>query len=369
MYVEGLKLVNFKNYENQTLEFSPKLNCFVGDNGMGKTNLLDALHYLSMSKSHYSLPDKSVVRHGEDFFRLEGLFNRKTKKEKIVCKYKHRSKKVIERNKVEYKKFADHIGFLPLVMVCPDDSSLITGGSEIRRQYIDLLLVQIDPSYLNHLMYYNKVLLQRNSFLKQYTHPSEIDFSLLQVYDHQLIEPAQYIHEKRKSGLKRLKPVFHHYYKIISGNKEKVDFEYFSFLNEHPLVELLNQSKEKDVWLQRTTKGIHKDDLKLMIDDYSVKKIASQGQLKSYLLALKLAQYELLREESEVTPLLLLDDIFDKLDNKRVKQLLELLVSCDFGQIFITDTHKSRILDIVKSLDTDYSQFIVSNGSVLIDIQ
>jgi DNA replication and repair protein RecF len=362
MHLKQLKLTNFKNYDSQTLEFSARLNCFVGENGMGKTNLLDAMHYLCMCKSHFLLPDKLVIRHGEDFFRMEGAFNRKEKKEMVVCKYQARSRKVIERNKVAYQRFSDHIGLLPMIMITPDDTLLITEGSENRRQYIDVLLVQLDSTYLNYLIIYNKVLQQRNAFLKTHKHPQEIDYDLLAVYNQQLLAPAQYIYERRALILEQLKPVFQSYYKAISGDKEQVSFEYNSQLKDKSLKDLLEESEEKDAWLQRTTKGIHKDDIKLQINDYPVKKFASQGQLKSYLLALKLAQYELLRQESEVAPLVLLDDIFDKLDDKRVGHLLQLLLERDFGQIFITDTHQSRIAEIVGKLDSDFKQFTVVNG-------
>jgi len=268
----------------------------------------------------------------------------------------------MERNKVAYTRFADHIGLLPMIMITPDDTLLITEGSENRRQYIDVLLVQLDKVYLNHLMAYNKVLQQRNAFLKQYKHPSEIDFTLLEIYNQQLLAPAAYIHRQRQLILEKLKPIFQQYYSAISGDQEQVDFVYHSQLNENTLTNLLAESQEKDAWLQRTTKGVHKDDIKLQINRYPVKKFASQGQLKSYLLALKLAQYELLRQESEVAPLVLLDDIFDKLDKKRVRHLLELLLERDFGQIFITDTHEDRIVEIVSGLETGFKRFFIREG-------
>ncbi|CAA6802682.1 MAG: DNA recombination and repair protein RecF [uncultured Aureispira sp.] len=362
MHLQELKLSNFKNYENQALVLSTKLNCFVGENGMGKTNLLDAIHYLCMCKSHFSLPDRQVVRHGEVFFRIEGVLQRLEKKERVVCKFAPKIKKVIERNKVPYKRLADHIGLFPMIMITPDDTLLITEGSENRRQFIDVLLVQLDSNYLNCLMAYNKILQQRNAFLKSFKHPLDVNFELLEIYNQQLLAPANYIHQERQEIITKLKPIFQTYYKIISGDKEQVDLTYISQLTEQTLEDLLVQSQEKDTWLQRTTKGVHKDDLKLLINDYPVKKFASQGQLKSYLLALKLAQYELLRQESNVAPLVLLDDIFDKLDKKRVQQLLELLLERDFGQIFITDTHENRIAQIVTGLGTDFKQFQVSNG-------
>lgn len=362
MHLERLQLTNFKNYESQQLSLSSKLNCFVGENGMGKTNLLDAIHYLCMCKGHFNLPDKQVIRHGEDFFRLEGKFQRKNKKETVVCKYSPKTRKVIERNKVAYKRLADHIGRFPMIMITPDDTLLITEGSENRRQFIDVLLVQLDAIYLQHLMTYNKVLQQRNAFLKSFKHPLEVNFDLLAIYSQQLLVPANYIHQKRQEIITLLKPIFQNYYKVISGDKEQVNLAYHSQLSQDSFTSLLEESQEKDTWLQRTTKGVHKDDLKLLINDYPVKKFASQGQLKSYLLALKLAQYELLRQESAVAPLVLLDDIFDKLDKKRVQHLLTLLLEKDFGQIFITDTHENRIAEIVSGLGTDFKQFHVSNG-------
>jgi DNA replication and repair protein RecF len=266
---------------------------------------------------------------------------------------------------VAYARLADHIGFLPVIMIAPDDTLLITEGSENRRQFLDILLVQLDAKYLQQLMNYNKVLQQRNAYLKSFKHPSELDATLLEIYNQQLLEPAQYIHQQRQAIVNRLIPIFQQYYKVISGNQEQVELLYYSQLTEQTLAELLVESQEKDAWLQRTTKGIHKDDLKLFINGYAVKKFASQGQLKSYLLALKLAQYELLRQEADLAPLLLLDDIFDKLDNKRVEQLLTLLLERDFGQVFITDTHESRVARIIEGLQADFKQFVIANGQVV----
>lgn len=364
MYLTQIKLHNFKNYSRQSLEFSPKLNCLVGVNGMGKTNLLDAIHYLCMCKSHFSVPDRQIIRHEETFFRLDGLFYRKEKKEQIVCKYQPRQKKIFECNKVVYPKLSDHIGFLPLVIIAPDDTQLIMEGSEARRQFIDFTIVQLDKNYLNQLLKYNKVLEQRNAFLKSYENPSKIDLKLLEVYDQQLLAPATYIYQQRQAILTSFKPLFKEYYATISGDKEQVDFEYNSQLQERSLGELLIEAQERDRWSQRTTKGIHKDDLKLLINDFPVKRFASQGQLKSYLLALKLAQYNLIQQKNEVSPILLLDDIFDKLDKNRVKQLLSLLMEEQFGQVFITDTHQQRVEEITKEIGGNYKQFEVVNGQV-----
>lgn len=364
MHLEELHLVHFKNYTDQSLTLSPQLNCLVGDNGMGKTNVLDAIHYLCVCKSHFGLLDRQVVQHEANFFRVEGQFKRDGKRETIVCTYAPRARKTLSRNRVPYARLADHIGLLPLIMIAPDDTLLIREGSEHRRQFLDILLVQYDPNYLRQLMTYNKVLQQRNAFLKSFRHPLEIDTTLLEVYNRQLLEPAAYLHEQRSQMVERLIPLFQTYYKIISGDKEQVSLSYESQLNEHTLVNLFAESQEKDLWLQRTTKGIHKDDLKLLINSYAVKKFASQGQLKSYLLALKLAQYELLRQHCALPPILLLDDIFDKLDQQRVEQLLELLLEREFGQIFLTDTHQDRVATIVYRLKADFKQFKVVNGSI-----
>jgi DNA replication and repair protein RecF len=364
MHLQRLQLIHFKNYEQQEFLLSPQLNCFVGENGMGKTNLLDAIHYLCMCKSHFKLPDRQVVQHGADFFRIEGDFVRADKRETVVCTYAPRLRKTLLRNKVPYARLADHIGFLPLIMIAPDDTLLITEGSENRRQFLDILLVQINPTYLQQLMTYNKVLQQRNAYLKSAKHPLEVDQALLTIYNQQLLAPAQYIHEQRQHIVERLMPIFQQYYKVISGDREQVLLRYHSQLSEQTFAALLDESQEKDAWLQRTTKGIHKDDLKLLINDYAVKRFASQGQLKSYLLALKLAQYELLRQEVALPPLLLLDDIFDKLDAKRVEQLLTLLLERDFGQVFLTDTHEQRVAKIIERLEANYKQFVIAEGEV-----
>ena len=364
MFLQNIQLINFKNYENQLLDFSPRLNCLVGKNGMGKTNVLDAIHYLCLCKSHFSIPDRLIIKHEEEFFRIQGIFNREGEKQHIVCKYDKR-KKVIEKNKVAYNRLADHIGLLPLIMITPDDTLLITEGSESRRRFIDLLLIQSDTQYLKFLMEYNKVLAQRNSFLKQAPSPSQIDSALLEIYNQQLLAPAQYIYKKRTDFCIQLLPIFKHYYSIISKSQEEANLQYKSQLSEQSLAHLLAEAQEKDCYLQRTTKGIHKDDLVLTINEYPVKKIGSQGQIKSFLLALKLAQYELLRQAIGLSPILLLDDIFDKLDSSRVEHLLQLLSEQQFGQIFLTDTHPKRAADIIAKTKQDFRQFEVINGTIV----
>lgn len=368
MYLQALKLTNFKNYEAQTLLFSEHLNCFVGQNGAGKTNLLDAIYYLCMCKSHFKTSDRNITRHDSNFFRLEGNFvtpipQEKKQLDKIIAKVEPRKRKEFERNHAVYERLSEHIGTYPVVMIAPDDTLMAKEGSEERRRFLDNTLCQLDNQYLIHLMQYNKVLAQRNKLLKQMAEARTFDEILVQSYDVQLIPSANYIHQKRIEWMSDFEPIFKEYYNQISGEKEAVKCVYQSKLTETNITELLQESIEKDRILQRTTAGIHKDDLKFIFNDVAVKQFASQGQLKSYILALKLAQYELLRKQKGITPILLLDDIFDKLDVNRVQQLLELLIKKNsFGQIFITDTHENRVTEIVNKFGTTFSKFTVTNG-------
>lgn len=365
MFLQQLKLTNFKNYEFQTIEVSPKLNCFVGKNGMGKTNLLDAIHYLCMCKSAIvSGSDRILAKHGESFFRLDGIFQRLEKREHIVTKIQTGKRKTIERNKVPYPRISEHIGLLPVVMIAPNDTQLAMEGSEERRRFWNATISQSDTAYLNHLMVYNKILSQRNAYLKG---KQLVKNSLLDIYDQQLLAPAQSIFEKRQAFTELLIPIFQAYYENISSGQETVSIEYKSKLNDTDFAALLEENREKDKILQRSSVGIHRDDWNFKFNGYAVKKFASQGQLKSYILALKLAQYELLKQQKQLQPILLLDDIFDKLDNTRVAQLLELLVKGDFGQVFITDTDRDRIEAIIQSFNVDYKKFIIENGTATLN--
>lgn len=364
MHLQQLKLTHFKNYESVTLDCSPRLNAFVGLNGMGKTNLLDAIYYLCMCKSQFSSTDRDVIQHKADFFRIEGLFIKEEKKEKIVAKVIPRKRKDIERNGVIYNRLSEHVGLLPVVFIAPDDTYIALEGSEERRRFVDNTLSQLDKHYLQHLITYNKVLKQRNAALKTFATDRYFDAALLTVYDQQLLEPAQFIHKQRVAWAESFRPIFQDYYQTISKKSETVDCIYKSKLKEHALADLLKENQEKDRILQRTTTGIHKDELSFTINDYPLKRFASQGQLKSFVLALKLAQYEMLRKDKNLRPLMLLDDIFDKLDRQRVKQLLSLILERDFGQIFITDTHESRVAEIVQGMGTDYKLFKIVGAQV-----
>lgn len=330
---------------------------------MGKTNILDAIYYLCMSKSYFLVSDKNIARLGEDFFRLEGRFVVEAKKERIVAKVIPGKKKELEINDHPYVKFSDHIGFLPVVIITPDDTDIISEGSETRRRLLDNTLSQLNKRYLEDLILYNKILRQRNAALKQFAEKGGYNRNLLDIYNRQLLEPARYIHEQRQTFLQHFIPILRGVHLEISGNSEIVDCEYKSQLNEMALDLLLDRTSEKDRILQRTTTGIHRDDLVFTLSGNSLKRFASQGQLKTFTLALKIAQYQMLKFEKKKPPLLLLDDIFDKLDSQRVKSLLQLLIRQDFGQIFITDTHPNRVTQIIEKTGADFRKFNISKGT------
>lgn len=365
LYLAELRLTNFKNYESQQLNFSLGINALVGRNGMGKTNLLDAIYYLCMCKSNFGNYDRDIVRHGETFHRIEGNFSLEGKKEKIVVKaLPGEKKKTIERNAKAYERIVDHVGLLPVVMIIPDDTRLATEGSEDRRKFIDNTLAQLDNQYVKHLLRYNRLLRQRNGALKQMAKSGYFDQALIEVLDQQLDEPAQYIAELRASFIEEFVPYFNEHYGILSEQREKVDCVYRTQLSDQPLSKLLKENIEKDRLLQRTTVGIHKDDLRFKIEDRPLKKFASQGQLKSFILALKLAQYQYLYGKKTVRPILLLDDIFDKLDRHRVKHLIDLIQTDHFGQVFITDTHETRLSEVLEIADRPHAIYKVDETGV-----
>lgn len=365
MHLKRLKLTNFRNYEMEDLSFSSQLNLIAGLNGMGKTNLLDAVYYCCMGKSHFTNTDRNVVKHGEPFFRLESYFEINAKQEKIVAKVQPGKTKVMERNNSAYDRLADHVGLLPIVFKAPNDTSLALEGSEERRRFLDNTLCQIDASYLQHLMTYNKVLQKRNALLKQMAEQRYFDAELVEVFDQQMTVPAAYIFEKRRDFVEELRPIFEKYYQAICNDQEQVKCLYRSQLIDNELIELLKTNREKDRILQRTTVGVHKDDLRFKMNERTVKTFASQGQLKSFILALKLGQYDILKKHKERRPILLLDDLFDKLDEQRVNYLLKLLIKGDFGQVFITDTHPERGEKLAMKFSDNYKKFIIEKGSVI----
>jgi len=304
------------------------------------------------------------VQHEQTFFRLEGYFKRNNKTEKIVAKVQPGKTKALERGDVVYAKLAEHVGLLPVVVIAPDDTSLVSEGSESRRRFLDNTLSQLDPVYLKHLIQYNKLLKQRNALLKEFAKKGQVNLALIQTYDDQMAGPAQAVYEKRRQLIQALTPKLEKYYQRISGAQESVSCAYQSSLAEAPLTYLLGKSWEKDRALQRTTVGIHRDELLFQMEGSLIKRFGSQGQRKSFLFALKLAQYEILAEQSGNSPILLLDDLFDKLDQDRVEQLLSLLCEEPFGQIFISDTDMARMQQVMKRLAVNYRIFKVEAGQV-----
>ena len=362
MILSRLSIVNFKNIAQADLSFSPNINCFLGNNGMGKSNLLDAIYYLSFCKSYTRNPDSQNIRHGEDFFVVQGYYERNGNEEELYCGIKRRQKKAFKRNKKEYDRLSDHIGFAPLVMAAPSDNELILGGSEERRKFIDLVISQFDKQYLSTLIRYNKGLEQRNALLRQECSEE----MLYDIWEEQMDSTAAQIHNSRDRFLQSFIPVFRRFYNEISSQNESADLIYKSHLSEGALLPQLKANRHKDLILGYTSRGIHRDDMDMMLGEYPMKRIGSQGQCKTYLIALKLAQYDFLREQGDTTPILLLDDIFDKLDAERVKQIVKLVSSDHFGQIFITDTNRKYLDEIIHFIGAQYNIFSVDRGEVKI---
>ena len=365
MHLSKLSLLGFKNYAEADFAFSKNINCFVGNNGEGKTNLLDAIHYLAFCKSFFNANDSQNIYHNNLFFVIQGEFlNGDESKDEVYCGFKRNEKKQFKKNKKEYSRLAEHIGYIPLVMVSPADSELITEGSESRRKFMDSAIAQFDKSYLENLLAYNKVLAHRNAVLKNFAEQRFYDKETIAIWDEQLIALGNKIHTERKIFIVNFSPIFNTYYQLISGGKEQVGLEYDSQLNPGNFAEVLENAVKKDLQLQYSSVGIHKDDLVFKISNFALKKFGSQGQQKSFLIALKLAQFEFLKSVKQKTPIILLDDIYDKLDENRVQQLMQLVSSEGFGQIFITDTHQDRIARIFKKIKTDFKLFKIKNGNV-----
>jgi DNA replication and repair protein RecF len=360
-YLSKLTLLNFKNYEDTSLEFCRKINCFTGYNGVGKTNILDAIYYLSLCKSFFGNSDSLNILHQHDFFVIQGEYLRDEGKENIYCGVKVGQKKSFRRNGKEYDRLAEHIGLLPVVMISPADSSLILEGSEERRKFMDSVISQFDPVYLDDLIRYNKALAQRNQLLKDFNRRNWYDADMLEMWNDQLTATGTKIFEKRKVFVSEMIPVFQQYYEFVSEGAEKVSLEYESHLFEEDYPTLFARTHERDRILQYTSAGIHKDDLNLHLSNYPIKRIGSQGQQKTYLVALKLAQFDFIKQHLHTLPILLLDDIFDKFDEKRVATIVKLVASDRFGQIFITDTHNDRMKDILTGIGSEYHLFKINS--------
>lgn len=359
MFLKQLSLINFKNYDDFEAHFSEKINCFVGNNGIGKTNLLDALHYLSFCKSYFNAIDSQNIKHEEGFFVIQGLFEKFGENSEVYCGLKRNQKKVFKKNKREYERFSEHIGQFPLVMISPADSELINGGSELRRKFLDGIISQYDKVYLDHLINYHQVLKQRNALLKQFYESRNFDSETLDIIDEQLAIYGKSLLEIRERFLKQFIPLFNHYYRFISDNSELVALQYENSLGEKEFKTALMTVLPKDRALHYTSVGPHKDDLEFTLNGFSLRKFASQGQQKSYLLALKLAQFEFIKEQKNINPLLLLDDVYDKLDEQRFTKLLELVSGNKFGQVFITDTHPDRMNDLLNKKQIEHRIFLI----------
>lgn len=357
MILKSLSLLNYKNFDAQTFDFNSKINCFVGNNGVGKTTVLDAIYHLSFGKSYFNPISSQNIKHGEDFFVINGNYIKNNTQEKVVISVKRGQKKVIKRNAKAYDKFSEHIGFLPLVIISPADRNLIIEGSETRRKFIDSVISQSDKTYLNTLVSYNKIVTQRNALLKYFALNNTYNNDTITVYNNQLNTLGAVIFNKRNAFLKAFVPIFKNRYEAISGGKENVDLVYKSDLFENDLLSILKATINKDKALQYTSRGIHKDDLIFNSNTHPIKKFGSQGQQKSFLIALKLAQFDFIKAESNVSPILLLDDIFDKLDEQRVTQIITLVKNDDFGQLFISDTHTERTENTIKKVHQSYEIF------------
>ena len=363
MILKRISILNYKNLEQVELDFSPKMNCIIGQNGMGKTNLLDAVYYLSFCKSATNPVDSQNMMHHQDFFVIQGFYATDLgDMEEIYCGMKRRQKKQFKRNKKEYSRLSDHIGFIPLVMVSPSDTELISGGSEERRRFMDVVISQYDKEYLEALIRYNKALQQRNTLLKSEPEP---DDELMSVWEEMMAATGEVVYRKRCEFINEFIPIFQTFYSHISQDKEQVNLTYQSHASQGALLQQLREHRPKDRIMGYSLKGVHKDDLVMQIGEYPIKREGSQGQNMTYLIALKLAQFDFLRRTgSNTTPLLLLDDIFDKLDASRVEQIVKLVAGDKFGQIFITDTNREHLDKIMKKIEGEYKVFSVENGMI-----
>lgn len=359
LFLKKISIINYKNILDKEYELDPKINCFVGNNGVGKTNILDAVYHLSMGKSYFNVKNDQLINRGKDYMLVDGVFELNNKNESIVFSLKIGEKKVLKRNGKPYKKFSNHIGLIPVVLISPYDNDLINEGSSERRKFIDSIISQNDKEYLINLIAYTRVIQNRNKLLKQYNRSVDFDLDTIKVYDDQIYKLSEPIFKARDKFIKEFTPLVLEKYKHISDDKEKISIEYKSDLINNNIENLIKDSFQKDVILQYTSVGLHKDDFVFNIDENRIKRFGSQGQQKSFLIALKLAQFDYLKNETGNSPILLMDDIFDKLDLMRVKRIVEIVNSTNFGQLFLSDTDKERIEKVLSSLNLSSKIFEV----------
>ena len=357
MFLRKLALLNFKNHPQHHVRFTAKINCIIGNNGVGKTNLLDAIYYLCLTKSYFNAVDQQNILFQTDFFRLEGEFEKQEQPYHIVYKLAAGRKKELTVNEAAVNKLSDHIGQFPAIIITPDDSQLILGNSDERRRFLDNTISQVNRQYLLWVMEYNKVLAQRNTALKRFAEAGTFNRDLIAAYNHKLVPLGDAIHQARQTAIRQLLPAFNRYYGIISLAREQVNLAYVSQLNEKPLEVLLHDNLQRDALLQRTEAGIHKDDIDFFIGENKLKKFGSQGQQKSFVVAIKLAQYRFIQQMKGYHPVLLIDDIFDKLDNDRSRKLVEVIAGDDFGQVFLTDTDDAHISHALKGREEHFEVF------------
>lgn len=363
MILKKLSIINYKNVREATIELSPKINCFIGSNGMGKTNILDAVYYLSFCKSCASAVNSQLIHHEEEFFVLDGQYEDEQGNEELIyCGMKRGTKKHFKRNKKEYKRLSQHIGLIPLIMISPGDSVLIDGGSEYRRRLMDVVISQYRPEYMDALTRCNTALQQRNALLKMEEEP---DVALMELWEEEMAREGERLYAMRLEFIEKLTPIFERIYNDISGRHETVSLNYISHCQRGALIDVIRRDRMKDRAVGYSLHGVHRDDLEMLIDGYPLRREGSQGQNKTFVIALKLAQFDFLRQTaSKTVPLLLLDDIFDKLDANRVEQIVKIVSSEKFGQIFITDTNRDHLDEILSHTDLDYRLFHVKDGEL-----
>ena len=365
MWLEKIGLLNFKNYEEVAIGFSQHINCFVGENGSGKTNLLDAIYYLSFTKSAFSSTEHQNMKHGASLFLVKGTFRKQEETYDIQFSLQHGQKKDARNSRVPYDKLSEHIGRFPAVLISPDDTDLIRERSENRRRFFDSIISQINHAYLDTLIHYNHVLRQRNSLLKQFADRHTYDRDLLDSYSEQLLRLGYHIYEARQAFIIQFIPLFEKHYRYLSDNQEEVSIRYESHFAQTDFQAAFYRTYQRDLALQRTTQGTHRDDFVFEISQYPVKKYGSQGQQKSFVIALKLAQFEIIHQETGTKPLLLLDDIFDKLDDHRIAHLTSLVIAQTFGQLFMTDARPERTYQLLKELEVEKKFFTIRQGIVV----